>query len=81
MTPSGTDGLIDEPRSGRPREVDRSKIIAVTLTPPPKKLGITHWSSRLLASFIETVRAIQSLKLFNRESEREGQWLNRYAES
>ena len=26
------------------------------------------------------VRAIQSLKLFNRESEREGQWLNRYAE-
>src|SRR5215216_3614173 len=30
--------------------------------------------------FIETVRAIQSLKLFNRESEREGQWLNRYAE-
>src|SRR5918998_433078 len=30
--------------------------------------------------FIETVRAIQSLKLFNRESEREGQWLNRYAD-
>ena len=30
--------------------------------------------------FIETVRAMQSLKLFNRESEREGQWLNRYAE-
>jgi ATP-binding cassette, subfamily B, bacterial CvaB/MchF/RaxB len=30
--------------------------------------------------FIETVRAVQSLKLFNRESEREGQWLNRYAE-
>jgi ATP-binding cassette subfamily B protein RaxB len=29
--------------------------------------------------FIETVRAIQSLKLFNRESERENQWLNRYA--
>ena len=26
------------------------------------------------------MRAIQSLKLFNRESEREGQWLNRYAE-
>lgn len=30
--------------------------------------------------FIETVRAIQSLKLFNREGEREGQWLNRYAD-
>src|SRR6476469_10677551 len=38
----GMDGLIDEPRSGRPREVDRSKIISVTLAPPPKRLGITH---------------------------------------
>ena len=28
--------------------------------------------------FIENVRAIQSIKLFNRESERETQWLNRY---
>ena len=25
------------------------KIVAATLTPPPKKLGVTHWSSRLLA--------------------------------
>ncbi len=33
------------------------------------------------SSFIETVRAVQSLKLFNREDEREGQWLNRYAET
>jgi ATP-binding cassette subfamily B protein RaxB len=33
------------------------------------------------SSFIETVRGIQSLKLFNRESEAEGQWLNRYAAS
>ena len=32
------------------------------------------------STFIETVRAIQALKLFNREGEREGQWLNRYAE-
>lgn len=31
--------------------------------------------------FIETVRAVQSLKLHNREEEREGQWLNRFAES
>jgi ATP-binding cassette subfamily B protein RaxB len=33
------------------------------------------------SSFIETVRAIQSLKLFSRESESEGQWLNRYADT
>jgi len=33
------------------------------------------------STFIETVRAMQSLKLFNRENERETQWLNRYADS
>lgn len=32
------------------------------------------------STFIETVRAVQSLKLLNRESERESQWLNRYAD-
>src|SRR4029078_3966470 len=31
------------------------------------------------STFIETLRAIQRLKLLNRESERESQWLNRYA--
>jgi transposase len=25
-------------------------VVAATLTPPPKKLGVTHWSSRLLAT-------------------------------
>src|SRR5215211_8002394 len=30
------------------------------------------------STFIESVRAIQSVKLFNRETERESQWLNRY---
>ena len=54
MTRTGSTGLIDEPRSGRPREVDRSKIISVTLNPPPKRLGITHWSSRLLAAHLKT---------------------------
>jgi ABC-type multidrug transport system fused ATPase/permease subunit len=32
------------------------------------------------STFIETVRAIQTLKIFNREEEREGQWLNRYSD-
>src|SRR5215204_1577669 len=31
------------------------------------------------STLIETLRAIQSLKLFNCENERESQWLNRYA--
>jgi transposase len=48
-TEQGLDGLVDKPRPGRPRSVDRAKIIAATLTPPPQSLGVTHWSSRLLA--------------------------------
>ena len=46
---SGIAGLVDEKRPGRPRHIDRAKIIAATLTPPPRSLGVTHWSSRLLA--------------------------------
>ena len=49
---SGVQGLADEQRSGRPRTVDRAKILAATLTPPPAGLGITHWSSRLLAEHL-----------------------------
>jgi transposase len=45
----GIDGLVDEERSGRPREVDPSDIVTATLTPPPARLGVTHWSSRQLA--------------------------------
>ena len=44
--------MDDERRSGRPRTVDRAQILAATLTPPPAKLGITHWSSRLLADHL-----------------------------
>ena len=44
----GLAGLDDEPRAGRPRTVDHRGIVAATLTPPPKKYGVTHWSSRLL---------------------------------
>ena len=45
----GISGLEDEQRPGRPRTIDHAAIVAATLTPPPKKLGITHWSTRLLA--------------------------------
>jgi transposase len=49
----GMAGLADEPRSGRPRHIDRARVIAVTLTPPPDKYGVTHWSSRLLATHLK----------------------------
>jgi transposase-like protein len=50
---SGIGGLSDQARSGRPRTVDHRKIVAATLKPPPKKLGVTHWSSRLLAKHLK----------------------------
>jgi transposase len=46
---SGLAGLEDRPRPGRPRVIDHRAVIAATLRPPPAKLGVTHWSSRLLA--------------------------------
>src|SRR4029453_5119623 len=49
---SGLKGLGDEQRSGRPRTVDRARILAATLTPPPTRLGIPPWSARLLADHL-----------------------------
>ena len=48
----GLAGLDDEKRTGRPKVVDDSAIIAATLEPPPPKLGVTHWSSRLLGTHL-----------------------------
>ncbi len=45
----GIAGLDDQQRPGRPRKIDHAAIVTATLKPPPKKLGVTHWSSRLLA--------------------------------
>src|SRR5271166_779510 len=49
---SGMVGLADRPRSVRPRELDHGEIVSATLIPPPAKLGVTHWSSRLLADHL-----------------------------
>src|SRR6266511_3807715 len=46
---AGLAGLDDAQRSGRPKTVDDAGIIAATLDPPPVRLGVTHWSTRLLA--------------------------------
>jgi transposase-like protein/transposase len=46
----GLAALADAPRSGRPKTVDEAAILARTLEPPPAALGVTHWSSRLLAA-------------------------------
>ncbi len=46
----GIGGLTDRPKPGRPRTVDDVAIVLRTLEPPPARLGVTHWSSRLLAA-------------------------------
>jgi transposase len=46
----GVSGLADRPKRGRPRWTDDVAIVLATLEPPPERLGVTHWSSRLLAA-------------------------------
>jgi len=46
---AGLGALEDRPRSGRPKRIDPLEIVIRTLEPPPERLGVTHWSSRLLA--------------------------------
>src|SRR3954447_14794122 len=59
-------GLADVDRPGRPNRVDQRAIITETLRPPPPKLGVTHWSSRLLASRlgVDHVTVIKAWKAF-----------------
>jgi len=50
---AGIDGLDDLPRPGRRAQIDEIDVVAETLADkgkPPPELGVTHWSSRLLAS-------------------------------
>jgi transposase len=49
----GVDALRDAPRTGRPTVVDEAEILARTLEPPPKRLGVTHWSTRLLGAELQ----------------------------
>jgi len=46
----GLGGLEDRPKPGRPRGTDDVAIVLATLDPPPERLGVTRWSSRLLAA-------------------------------
>ena len=49
----GIRALDDQPRSGRPPEIDEIDVVVATLADdgrPPQHLGVTHWSARLLAA-------------------------------
>ena len=46
----GLGGLEDRRRPGRPRVLDPLEVVVRTMEGPPRRLGVTHWSSRLLAA-------------------------------
>ena len=46
----GVGGLIDRPKPGRRPVIDEVAVVLATLEPPPSRLGVTHWSSRLLGA-------------------------------
>jgi transposase len=45
----GIAGLADRAKPGRPPRLDEVAVVLATLEPPAAKLGVTHWSTRLLA--------------------------------
>jgi transposase len=45
----GIGGLEDRPKPGPPKRVDEVAVVLATLELAPDRLGVTHWSSRLLA--------------------------------
>jgi transposase len=67
----GIAALEDQPRSGRPPEIDEIEVVVATLAEdgrPPAHLGVTHWSARLLAdqlkiSFATVARIWRKWKL------------------
>jgi transposase len=63
----GLDGLGDAPRSGAPPKLTQTRkdeILATTLAPPPESLGVTHWSSRLLARHLGDVSHVTVTRLW-----------------
>jgi hypothetical protein len=40
--------LADRRKPGRRPVIDEVAVVLATLEPPPERLGVTHWSSRLL---------------------------------
>jgi transposase len=58
----GLDGLLDRP-SGHGREQVsgriRARILAVTQASPPPELGLSHWSSREMATYIARTEGVR----------------------
>ena len=57
----GVDGLTDLPRPGKPRAVPdsvRARIVALTRCTPPAETGLSHWSSREMATYLKRAENI-----------------------
>jgi transposase len=62
----GIAGLDDRPKPGRPAQVDEVAIVLATLEAPPQRLGVTHWSSRLLAEHLGGISNVWIAKIWRK---------------
>jgi transposase len=62
----GIAGLDDRPKPGRPAQVDEVAIVLATLEAPPQRLGVTHWSSRLLAEHLGGISNVWVAKIWRK---------------
>jgi transposase len=60
----GIAGLADRPKPGRPPVVDEVAVVLATLEAPPPELGVTHWSSRLLAEHLGGISNVWVAKIW-----------------
>ena len=57
----GIGGFLDRPRAAPREQVPaavRGRILALTRTSPPAETGLSHWSSREMAAFIERIEGV-----------------------
>jgi transposase len=57
----GIDGLVSEKPPGAPRQIPariRSRVLALTRISPPRELGISHWSSAEMASYVKLTEGV-----------------------
>ena len=62
----GIAGLEDLPKPGRPAQIDEVAVVLATLESPPQKLGVTHWSSRLMADHLGGISNVWVAKIWRK---------------
>jgi len=62
----GIAGLDDRPKPGRPPVVDEVAVVLATLEAPPDTLGVTHWSSRILADHLGGISNVWVAKIWRK---------------